>query len=416
MGEYRFKLGDDYWDYTGRSATPKQPAAELVVGGNFRQYLPNSAGTIFRDTGNVSIRNWEFGVYTGLEKKFLENKLKATATLRMDKNQNFNAMFSPALSFVYTPRQDRTFRVSFSSAIRNPTLADQFLYYNVGRAILLGNVTGQFEAGRDSLVTIESFGAYRSSATLLEGLSKLDYFNVDRLRPEQVRTVEVGYRATHWEKIYVDASAYSSWYTDFIGFVIGLSGQFDPLNGFPVGGLQAYRLSANATGLVRTQGANLGVSYFRKKMTYAANYSYNKLVSGADDPIIPAFNTPENKFNVSFTAHDLIVPFTDKPNLGFGINWKFVQGFTFTGSPQFTGSIPSYDLIDAQVNVKFPGQNLTVKIGGSNLLGLVPLFEENVAKSERWDRALDNRVVMVYGGPFVGRLGYVQLIYDLVKR
>ncbi|MBK7946416.1 MAG: TonB-dependent receptor [Flavobacteriales bacterium] len=94
--------------------------------------MPNSAGTIFRDTGDVVIRNREFGLYTGLEKKLLKEKMKMTATLRLDKNQNFKPLLSPALSFVHTPKQDRTFRVGFSSAVRNPTLADQYLYYNVG--------------------------------------------------------------------------------------------------------------------------------------------------------------------------------------------------------------------------------------------------------------------------------------------
>jgi len=400
MGEYRFK--------------PK--FGEIAVGGSFRQYMPNSAGTIFRDTGDVVIRNREFGLYTGLEKKLLKEKMKMTATLRLDKNQNFKALLSPALSFVYTPKQDRTFRIGFSSAVRNPTLADQYLYYNVGRALLLGNVEGQFEAGRDSMFTIESFNAYRSSPTLLEGLSKLEYFNVDRLRPEQVRTIEAGYRGTHAEKFYIDASAYHSWYTDFIGYLIGLSGRFNQTNGFPEGGLQAYRVAANATTTVRTQGANLGLSYYRKRMTYGVNYSYNELVTGDDDPIIPAFNTPRNKFNVSFTGHDMKVPFSGKPHLGFGINWKYVEGFTFTGSPQFTGPIPSYDMIDAQVNVKFPGQHLTVKVGGSNLFGLVPFLDPDVEDSERAERAFDNRVRMVYGGPFVGRLAYVQLIYELDRR
>lgn len=400
MGEYRFK-----------------PAfGEIVVGGNFRQYMPNSAGTIFRDTGNVVIRNQEFGVFTGLEKKFLENKLKATATLRMDKNQNFDALFSPALSFVYSPTDLRTFRLSFSSAVRNPTLADQYFYYNVGRAILLGNVDGQFEEGRDSLITIESFNNYRSSASLIQGLSQLDYFNIDRIRPEQARTIEAGYRGTHWEKFYFDVSAYHSWYTDFIGFLIGLSADFDPVTAFPVGGVQAFRLAANATSMVRTQGANLGVNYYRKKMTYAANFSYNQLVSGADDPIIPAFNTPQNKFNVSFTGHDMKIPFTDKQNLGFGINYKFIEGFEFTGSPQFTGRIPSYDMVDAQVNVKFPKQHLTVKVGGSNLFGLVPLFDERVPDAERFERMWNNEIYMVFGGPRVGRLAYIQLIYELDKR
>ncbi len=402
MGEYRFK-----------------PAfGEIVVGGSVRQYLPNSAGTILRDTAGTRIRNYEFGIYTGLEKKFLDNKLKTTVTLRMDKNQNFKALFSPAASLVYTPRQDRTFRVSFSSAVRNPTLADQYLYYNVGRAILLGNVDGQFEAGQDSLITVNSFNAYRSSPSLLEGLAKLDYFNVERLRPEQVRTIEVGYRGTHADKFYVDASAYHSWYTDFIGYIVGINARFDnPVApGFPNGGIQVYRLSANSSGQVRTLGANIGGSYYRKKVTYGVNYSYNKLVTGQDDPIIPAFNTPLNKFNVSMTAHDLKVPFTNKPNLGFGINWKFVEGFTFTGSPQFTGPIRSYDQVDAQINVKFPVQHMTVKLGASNLFGFVPLFDKDVPSNERFERALDNKVLMVFGGPYVGRLAYIQFVYDLDKR
>ena len=402
MGEKRFKV---------QRADTTRPATELIVGGNHRWYLPNTAGTIFRDTGDVTIRNNEFGVYVGAEQRLVDNKLKATVTLRMDKNQNFDALFSPAASLVWSPSQERTFRVSFSSAIRNPTLADQYLYYNVGRALLLGNVDGQFEEGRDSLFTIESFNDYRQDLDQ----TKLDYFNVERIRPEQVRTIEAGYRGTHGEHFYVDAGAYMSWYTDFIGYIIGLSGRFDQ-SGLPIGGLQAYRLAANATEQVRTQGVNLGVNYYRKRTTYSVNYSYNNLVSGDDDPIIPAFNTPEHKFNVGLNGHDMKVPFTEKPNLGFGINYKWVQGFTFEGSPQFTGSIPTYDMVDAQVNVKFPPANLTVKVGASNLFGLAPLFDADVPDGERWDRMWNNNVLLVYGGPLVGRLAYVQLIYELDRR
>jgi len=398
-GEYRFK-----------------PAfGEVVVGGNFRQYLPNSAGTIFSDTGNVVIRNSEFGVFTGLEKKFMNDELKLTATVRVDKNQNFDALFSPAASLVYTKTGQHVWRASFSSAIRNPTLADQYFYYNVGRALLLGNVEGQFEEGRDSLFTVESFDAYRRSPTLLEGLIKLDYFNVDRLRPEQVRTIEFGYRGTLSKQWYLDASVYNSWYTDFIGYIIGLSGRFDQTTGFPIGGLQAYRLAANATEQVTTQGANIGLNYYRLKVTYNVNYSYNKLLSGADDPIIPAFNTPQNKFNFGITAHDLRVPGTDLPHLGFGLNWKYVEGFVFEGSPQFTGAIPSYDMVDAQVNVRFPKLHATVKLGASNLFGVVPLFDRNVPDGERLDRVFNNNVYMVYGGPRVGRLAYLQFIYEFNK-
>jgi outer membrane receptor protein involved in Fe transport len=394
MGEYHFK----------------PTFGEVIVGGNFRQYLPNSAGTIFKDTGDVVIRNNEFGLFTGLEKKLVKDRLKATATVRVDKNQNFKALFSPALSLVWSKTLAHVWRFSFSSAIRNPTLADQYLYYNVGRALLLGNVEGQFEAGRDSMFTIDSFNAYRNDLQL----NRLDYFNVDRLKPEQVKTVEIGYRGTHWESVYFDASAYASWYTDFIGYIIGLHSQFDQGN-LP-SGLEAYRLAANATSQVTTQGANAGLTYYRKKMNWSANYSYNRLSSGADDPIIPAFNTPRNKLNLGFSSHDRLIPFTTRRDLGFGVNWKYVEGFTFEGSPQFTGPINSYDMVDAQVSVKFPKSHLTLKVGASNLFGVLPLVDEDIPSGDRLDRAMDNKVTTVFGGPSVGRLAYAQVVYEFNKQ
>ncbi|MFZ1688720.1 MAG: TonB-dependent receptor [Flavobacteriales bacterium] len=399
MGEYRFK--------------PRH--MEIVVGGNQRWYMPNSAGTIFKDTGNVVISNSEFGIYTGIELKLPEEKLRSMITVRMDKNENFDALFSPAASIVYTPTRDHVFRVSASRAVRNPTLADQYLYYNVGRATLLGNVDGQFEEGADSLFTIASFNAYRSSPTLLEGLSKLDYFHVDAIRPEKVLTLEGGYRGTLGRRIYVDVGAYHSWYNDFIGYVIGIKGDFNAA-GFPEGGLQVYRVAANAQEQVTTYGVNIGLNYYRDRHVWTFNYSWNRLASGEGDPIIPAFNTPESKFNIGITGHDLLIPGTDKRTFGWGLNYKFIEGYTFEGSPQFTGPLPTYDNLDVQINFSFPEAHTMLKIGASNLLGLVPLFDPDVPDEERLDRAWDNEVLMVFGGPRVGRLGYVQLIYEFNNR
>ena len=50
--------------------------------------------------------------------------------------------FLPAASLVYKFDINTILRFSFSSATRNPTLQDQYLYYNTGRAILLGNING----------------------------------------------------------------------------------------------------------------------------------------------------------------------------------------------------------------------------------------------------------------------------------
>jgi len=131
---------------------------DIVVGGNFRLYVPNSERTIFNeelildtiqitvdsiriDTSFTKITNSEVGFYAGVEKKILNEKLKLNLTARVDKNQNFDYVVSPAASAVFSHNNNHI-RLSFSSAIRNPTLADQYLYYNVGRAILIGNLNG----------------------------------------------------------------------------------------------------------------------------------------------------------------------------------------------------------------------------------------------------------------------------------
>ena len=93
--------------------------------------------------------------------------LKLSSTLRADKNENFDLNFSPAASLVYTPTEKNVIRLSFSSAIRNPTLADQYLYYNTGRAILIGNLSGHGSDYGENLVTVQSLINYYLPAQLI---------------------------------------------------------------------------------------------------------------------------------------------------------------------------------------------------------------------------------------------------------
>ena len=55
------------------------------------------------------------------------------------------------------------------------------MYYNVGRAILVGNINGY-----DSLVTIGSLLDFMHT----QNPDTLDYFNLDPIRPEKVKSVE----------------------------------------------------------------------------------------------------------------------------------------------------------------------------------------------------------------------------------
>ncbi|MGB1075301.1 MAG: TonB-dependent receptor [Flavobacteriales bacterium] len=372
-------------------------ADELRVGANFRRYTPNSDGTIFSDTAGVVITNSEFGAYAGMNKRLMEDKMIATATLRADKNQNFDWVFSPAASLVYKPAENDYFRLSFSSALRNPTLADQYLFLDVGPATLVGNLNGATDR-----VDLESFVNYRNSISTANGLpfgnlDTLEYFDIAPLRPEQVRTIEAGYRTTLGEKVYMDAGYYFSRYNHFIGYNIGLDVLFENEDfQNAVTGVDVYRYAANSVNEVTTQGFSIGLNYYiDNQFMLAGNYSWNQLLKAEeDDPIIPAFNTPEHKFNVSFSARDLKLK--GRSTWGFGLNYKWVEGFLFEGSPQFTGFVPTFDLLDAQISANIERLHTTFKVGGSNLLS--------------------NIHIETYGGPSVGRLMYVSAVYDFNHR
>lgn len=360
--------------------------ADIRVGASARLYRPYSQGTLFIDTAGERISNFEYGMYTGIEKKLFKDKLKLSATLRMDKNQNFDHLFSPAFTAVFA-KNDNVFRFSFASAIRNPTLTDQYFFLNVGRATLIGNLEGY-----NNLVTTESFVTYLNSLNR----NDLDYFNVAAVKPERVRTAEVGYRTTIGKKVFIDASYYYSVYQDFLGFKIGADVEIDSNTNFPTR-TDIYRVTTNSKDLVTTTGFSIGINYYAKTwLNFATNYSWNVLDrQNSADPIIPAFNTPEHKFNIGISGREIASKIGKLRirNWGYSINYRWVEGFLFEGSPQFTGLVPTYDMVDAQVNYKVARIYTVFKLGASNLL--------------------NNKVIQVYGGPKVGRMIYFSATVEL---
>ncbi len=364
--------------------------SEIRVGANYRLYAPESAGTIFNDS-TEAIRNSEYGMYAGLQEKFFDNKLIASATLRVDKNQNMNWIQTPAASLVYKAAENTFLRFSFSSALRNPTLSDQYLNLDVGPATLAGHI-----GAVDSLITIESF---------INGLDylnwdTLEYFNIDAIRPEKVTTFEIGARTSLFNSLFVDLGYYRNSYQHFLGYQLGVTTELDlasPPPVFPENTI-VYRYSANSKTKVNTQGFSIGLNYYLSSViTLNGNYSYNELTKAdEDDPIIPAYNTPKHKYNLGISGRNINLFDVDVlKKVGFSINYKWVEGFQFEGSPQFTGFVPTYDLLDAQISVDVERLNTTIKIGASNIL--------------------NNEHYETYGGPDIGRLAYISLLYDFKK-
>jgi outer membrane receptor protein involved in Fe transport len=204
-----------------------------------------------------------------------------------------------------------------------------------------------------------------------------------------VKSFEISYKGMFFNKLFVDVGYYFNSYTNFIGFVNGVDVFVTPNNTLII--QDVYRIATNSKERITTQGITLGLNYYiGDHLALNGNYSWNKLNKQSEDPIIPAYNTPENKFNLGFQGKDLAIK--KFKGLGFNINYKWIQGFLSEGSPQFTGNIPSYGLLDAQVNKLIEKAKLTVKLGASNLL--------------------NNEVLQVYGGPYVGRMVYLSLAFD----
>ena len=64
--------------------------------------------------------------------------------------------------------------------------------------------------------------------------------------------------------------------------------------------------------------------------------------------------------------------------------------------PQFTGFIPTYDLLDAQVNYTITRWHTTIKLGAANVL--------------------NNKQFQTYGGPRIGRMAYLSILYDFRQK
>ena len=114
--------------------------ADFVVGANFRIYELNSEKTLFAtDENGDEFTIQEFGGYAQGAKSFFDDKFRLTASVRYDKNENFEGQFSPRVSGVYSVGT-HNFRASYQTGFRLPTTQDQFIDLVTPQARLIGGL------------------------------------------------------------------------------------------------------------------------------------------------------------------------------------------------------------------------------------------------------------------------------------
>jgi iron complex outermembrane recepter protein len=381
---------------------------DIQMGGNYRLFNLSSSGTVLNEdpegTGtNSPINVNEYGAYLQLTKSVINDKLKFIGSLRYDKNQRFKGQISPRVAVVATLGEIRqhNFRSSYQTGFRNPTNQNQFIFFPTGNAILIGG--SEDNAGRYGLY---EGGAY-SADSYFEYLEsddssklKIDFLNY--LKPEQVRSVEVGYRGFPTRKLYFDIGAYFNIYKNFIadrnvilknttthkGTVF--YGLDEIINGEAPIGTRAtsFRASSNTSDPIKTWGVAAQLAYkLPKGFGVMGNYTYSDFKKDPEgDSKYIGFNMPKHKFTVGLSHSDAFIK-----GFGFDVTYRWQEAFYWQSGYAF-GNVPAYGVINAQVSYLISKVKTMVKIGAQNML--------------RQDYRTSP------GGPRVGSIYYLSLTFD----
>jgi len=389
--------------------------ADLQIGGSYRKYSLNSAGTIFTDYDGT-IDYDEYGAYMQLSKKFADDRLKFTGSARYDKAQNFDGNVSPRIALVYSAGENKNhnFRASFQTGFRNPTTQDQYIGLDLGAAILVGSApdnldryvsnpiavsgTSQFlvntfgAGGLGSEVTLSGRNAYENAFSLSSVLAGApEKANVSYVQPEKITAYELGYRGK-LGSVNIDLNSYYNQYDGFISTTTVIVPRFgfvntitDPasnpaditdltaVGGGPTpnalialsnGDYTPFQVYTNSVADISSYGATLGLSTKIDKFNFGLNYTYAQFdFDQTTDPDYEAgFNTPEHKVKASFGSKNLF------QNFGFNINYRYNTEYLWQQT--FADAmIDARSVIDAQINYRVPSIKSTFKVGGANIGG-----------------------------------------------
>ena len=381
--------------------------AEIQVGGSYRVYELNSFGRIYTDAESAINYN-EYGVYTQVQKKLMEDRLKLTGSVRYDKAKNFDGNFSPRISFVYAldKEKNHNLRGSFQTGFRNPTTQDQYIGFDIGNRVLIGsapdNLTRFSETlpisttGGGGTATLNGEQAYNNSFTkesyllfdaayrsgpptgLDAAADLLVKADVDLVKPEQVKAFDLGYRA-NVKGFSLDINGYYNIYNDFIGNVNVFTPYYgtaetNPADTSPTtsaaGALanrdaREYQLYTNTDVEVKSYGFGLGLTKkIYKNFELSGNYNYSAFdFDQAEDPNFESsFNTPKHRVKGSLSNDKLF------GNLGFSVSARWNSEYLWESSFA-DGMIDEATVIDVQANYTIKSLKSILKVGATNIGG-----------------------------------------------
>ncbi len=365
------------------------------VGLSGRMYDPESRGTIFTDSIGNDVTNFEFGAFAEMSHK-IDNLTDATASIRVDKNENFNIISSQRISAVREIKANTFLRGSLQRGQRLPNVREQFLNQNLGDVTLIGGlpeVVDQYNLQNNAFseraldrynqaigdeinrvlaqprgeVNVENL-KLQYLGILEDGIIGTDRFN--GIKPETITSVEFGFRSLVDSKRLFEAIVYVNHYQDFIGVSRVIKPRTSPTRDLQLAAEQANNpgtseqifISDNASKAIITQGLEFVYDVTSDQGTnFVVNTTFANIVQSADDDLIPGFNTPAFKLNLTL-GHDRI-----SKNFGGKISWRYRSSYEWE-SNFVDGTIPFYNTFDFQFTYKIPQIFGTLRFGGNNVL------------------------------------------------
>ncbi|MCK4991218.1 MAG: hypothetical protein KAS29_12055, partial [Bacteroidales bacterium] len=319
-----------------------------------------------------------------VNKDLLKERLSITGAFRFDKNQYFDAEYTPRFSLIYflSSGKEQSIRGTFQTAYRFPAISNQWVDLDVGIFRTMGGmeeVRNSHDFDTTPIYPMSGRNPVKDSVVTENGPIVLP-----PLLPEKVASTEIGYKGLFLgKKLFVDAYGYYNKYKGFeaVQLVAQLAedtGEEDDL---------LFQTYVTTDEPVSSLGWALGLDYrFPNGILFRGNVAYNKLLESIDTPGVETrYNTPEYRANLSIGHPEII------SHLGFSFNFHWQNGFLWE-SGFGAGDIPAFSTLDGHISYALPRIHTTLKLGASNML--------------------NNYYTTSFGSAHIGGLYYLTITYN----
>ena len=372
---------------------------EVIAGVQWKQYVLNSQGTLFADNtdtligyakidnrGNIKVN--ETGGYIQVRKKFLNDILTLSGSVRYDKQTNFKGKFTPRLTALIKVAKDNNLRLSFQTAYRFPTMQNQYIALSTGTAVLIGCLP---EFQQYYKLNTVPFQGYTSASIIAArsggGTAALVPATYKEVTPETVGSFEFGYKGIVMKKLMIDAYLYYSRYQDFLATtVVGQARTgvaTDLLSPFTTTNIS---YTQNAPETVKAYGWGIGLDYNVFKNYYLSGNVFSDQLHDAPANLVTFFNAPKYRVNAGLRNDNLY------KGIGFNVMMKWQDNNFYEGT-FVKGTLPYFTWVDAQISYRPIGTKSVFRVGGTNLG--------------------NNYYRTGYGSPAVGGLYYISYGFNI---